>query len=67
MKAKPYFHNSFLQLLAHRERGRIRLIAWSIGKPTGQNKARWKALLQSPTAELKPHEAAQLPRPGLLG
>ena len=67
MKAKPYFHNSFLQLLAHRERGRIRLIAWSIGKHTGQNKARWNALLKSTTAEFKPHKAAQLPRPGLPG
>jgi hypothetical protein len=67
MKAKPYFHNSFLQLLAHRERGRTRLIAWSICKHAGQSKTRWNALLKSPADGLKPHESAHLPRPGLLG
>ena len=64
MKAKPYFHNSFLKLLAHRERGRTRLIAWSIFKHTEQSQACWNALLKSPTAGFTPHEAAQLCRPG---
>ncbi len=67
MKAKPYFPNSFLQLLAHRERGRTRLIAWSISKHTGPSKVRWNALLKPPAAGFKPHETAHLSRPGLLG
>lgn len=67
MKTKPHFHNSFLQLLAHRERGRTRLIAWSICKHTGQSETRWNTLLKASTAGFKPHETARLPRPGLLG
>jgi hypothetical protein len=67
MKAKPYFHNSFLQLLAHRERGRTRLIAWSTCKHAGQSKTRWNALLKSPPAGFNQHETARLPRPRLLG
>ena len=67
MKAKPYFHNSFLQLLAHREQGRTRLIAWSIGKHTAQSKARWNTLLKSPPAGFTPQEVVPLPRPELPG
>jgi hypothetical protein len=41
MKAKTPAASSFFQLLAHRERGRTRLLAWSVGETTSPTKPRW--------------------------
>ncbi len=39
MKSKSPATNCFLQLLAHREKGRLRLVAWAIIKNAGRRGA----------------------------
>src|SRR6478609_5948689 len=41
MKTQFHCHNSFLQLLAHRERSRPRLLAWSVHLDVKRFQPRW--------------------------
>lgn len=64
MKAKPHSANSFLQLLAHRERGRMRLIAWSLRKSSDQLGARWNLFHEPAKPGLMPQKPPQRHRSG---